>query len=65
MVIPGPLWIGHRRAFPSTGAQLSLAGFKLGQMVARILQSAERQWVAEGFPEAARAEAIVAALIPA
>ncbi|MFM8499680.1 MAG: CCA tRNA nucleotidyltransferase [Chakrabartia sp.] len=51
--------------FPITGGAIVARGVQAGPEVARILQAAERQWVAEGFPDTGRAEAILAALIPA
>lgn len=62
---PRPLMDWTPPRFPINGGAIVARGIQAGPEVARILQSAERQWVAEGFPEAARAEAIVAALIPA
>jgi len=62
---PRPLMDWAPPRFPINGGAIVARGVQAGPEVARILQSAERQWVAEGFPEAARAEAIVAALIPA
>ncbi|MEY5008223.1 MAG: hypothetical protein RL764_1539 [Pseudomonadota bacterium] len=62
---PRPLMDWTPPRFPINGGAIVARGVQAGPEVARILQSAERQWVAEGFPEAARAEAIVAALIPA
>lgn len=62
---PWPLMDWTPPRFPINGGAIVARGVQAGPEVARILQSAERQWVAEGFPEAARAEAIVAALIPA
>ncbi|WP_294392706.1 CCA tRNA nucleotidyltransferase [uncultured Sphingomonas sp.] len=40
--------------FPLTGGQLIALGLSPGPIVARTLQAIERQWVAEGFPEAER-----------
>ena len=44
--------------FPLTGGAIVARGIKAGPDVARLLQAAEAQWLAEGFPDAARAEAI-------
>lgn len=44
--------------FPITGGAIVARGIKAGPDVARLLQQAEAQWVAEGFPDQPRAEAI-------
>ena len=49
--------------FPLSGGAIVARGVQAGPDVARILQAAERQWVAEGFPDAARVEAILAGLL--
>ena len=49
--------------FPVTGGRIVARGIKAGPDVARILKAAEAQWVAEGFPDAARANEIAGALI--
>lgn len=41
-------------AFPLKGGAIVARGIGAGPMVARILQTVEAQWVAEGFPDAAR-----------
>lgn len=43
---------------PLSGGAIVARGIKAGPEVARLLQAAEAQWVAEGFPDAARAEQI-------
>jgi poly(A) polymerase len=48
---------------PISGGDIVARGVKAGPEVARILQAVERQWVAEGFPDAARVEDILAGLI--
>lgn len=45
-------------AFPISGGAIVARGIKAGPDVARILKAVERQWVSEGFPDSARAEAI-------
>lgn len=45
-------------AFPLTGGAIVARGIKAGPDVARLLQKTEAQWIAEDFPEQARAEAI-------
>lgn len=54
-------WTAPR--FPLTGGAIVARGIQAGPDVARILQTAERQWVAEGFPDAARAAAIIDQLV--
>lgn len=49
--------------FPLSGGAIVSRGISAGPHVARILQAVERQWVAEGFPEVARAEAIADDLV--
>ena len=44
--------------FPLTGGAIVARGIKAGPDVARLLQAAEAQWLAEGFPDTARAEQI-------
>lgn len=44
--------------FPLTGGAIVARGIKVGPDVARLLQAAEAQWVAERFPDAARVEQI-------
>ena len=46
-------------AFPIKGGMIVARGITAGPQVARILQAVERRWVAEGFPAAARIEAIL------
>lgn len=45
--------------FPLKGGAIIARGVTAGPQVARILQTVERQWVAEGFPDTARIEAIL------
>ena len=49
--------------FPLTGGAIVARGVKAGPDVARILQAIERQWVDEGYPDVARAEAIADQLV--
>lgn len=49
--------------FPLTGGAIVAKGVQAGPDVARILQATERQWVAEGFPDAARIDEILDSLI--
>jgi poly(A) polymerase len=44
--------------FPIKGGDLVALGLTAGPVVAKTLQAVERQWVEEGFPDAARASAI-------
>ncbi len=48
--------------FPLTGGAIVARGVQAGPEVARILQAVERQWVDEGFPDEARANAIADSL---
>ena len=50
-----------RPVLPVKGGDLVARGLRAGPAVAATLQAIERRWVAEGFPDAARVEAIVAA----
>lgn len=43
---------------PLSGGAIVARGVKAGPDVARLLKSVEQQWVAEGFPDATRADAI-------
>ncbi|MEO0589130.1 MAG: CCA tRNA nucleotidyltransferase [Pseudomonadota bacterium] len=45
--------------FPLKGGQIVARGVGAGPEVARILQSVERRWVEEGFPDSARIEALL------
>lgn len=49
--------------FPLTGGAIVAKGVQAGPDVARILQTAERQWVEEGFPGDDRVTAILESLI--
>ncbi|GAA4775240.1 CCA tRNA nucleotidyltransferase [Stakelama sediminis] len=44
--------------FPLTGGAIVARGVAKGPEVARLLQRAEAQWIAEGFPDASRVETI-------
>ncbi len=46
--------------FPMSGGAIIARGVPAGPQVAAILQRIERQWVAEGFPDFGRVEAIAA-----
>ncbi len=45
--------------FPLKGGEIVARGVAAGPEVARVLQSVERRWVAEGFPDSARIEALL------
>ena len=45
--------------FPLKGGQVVARGVAAGPDVARILQAVEARWVAEGFPDAARIQALL------
>jgi poly(A) polymerase len=47
--------------FPLKGGQIVARGVKAGPEVARILKEVEARWVAEGFPQPARIEALLGA----
>ncbi|MBU7579771.1 MAG: CCA tRNA nucleotidyltransferase [Porphyrobacter sp.] len=47
-------------AFPLKGGAIVARGVTAGPAVARLLQAVEARWVAEGFPDAARIEEILA-----
>jgi poly(A) polymerase len=51
--------------FPLTGGAIVARGVHAGPAVARLLHAVERQWVAQGFPDKARAEAIADAVVAA
>jgi poly(A) polymerase len=42
-------------AFPLRGGDIVARGIKAGPQVARLLREVEDRWIAEGFPDAARA----------
>lgn len=45
--------------FPLKGGQIVARGVAAGPEVARLMQTVERRWVAEGFPDMARVDAIL------
>ena len=47
-------------ALPLKGGEIVARGISAGPEVARILKEIERRWVAEGFPDRARVEAMLA-----
>ena len=49
----------ERPTFPLKGGAIVERGVAAGPQVARILQTVERRWVAEGFPDEARVEAML------
>lgn len=49
--------------FPLKGGAIVARGVGAGPEVARILQTVERQWVAEGFPDERRVEAILSEVL--
>lgn len=46
-------------AFPLKGGAIVARGVHAGPEVARVLQTVEARWIAEGFPDAARIEALL------
>jgi len=53
----------QRPVFVLTGKDIIARGVRPGPDVARLLQAAERQWVAEGFPPIERLNQIADALV--
>lgn len=49
----------HAPTLPLKGGEIVSRGVDAGPEVARILQSIERQWVVEGFPDRTRVEAML------
>jgi poly(A) polymerase len=49
--------------FPLSGGAIVARGVAKGPEVARLLRAVEDQWIAEGFPDAARADAIADQLV--
>ena len=47
-------------ALPLKGGEIVARGIGAGPQVARVLQAVERRWVAEGFPDRARVEQLLA-----
>ena len=45
--------------FPLKGGAIVARGVTAGPAVARVLQSVEARWVAEGFPDPARIDALL------
>ncbi|HEY6815405.1 MAG TPA: CCA tRNA nucleotidyltransferase, partial [Croceibacterium sp.] len=45
--------------FPLKGGAIVARGVSAGPEVARILRAVEQRWIAEGFPDAARAGALL------
>lgn len=46
--------------FPLKGGEIVKRGVTAGPLVARVLQAVEARWVAEGFPDTARIDALLA-----
>jgi hypothetical protein len=57
-------WLNQLRNVPGTPV-VSPELLHAGPAVARLLHAVERQWVAQGFPDKARAEAIADAVVAA
>jgi poly(A) polymerase len=49
---------------PLKGGEIVARGVSAGPQVARILQNVESRWVAEGFPDRARVEELLAGELP-
>ena len=56
----GPLAGWSLPAFPLKGGAIVARGITAGPAVARLLQAVEARWIAEGFPDAGRIDAILA-----
>ncbi len=61
---PAPLTGWEPPAFPLTGGAIVARGISAGPEVARLLKQVEARWVAEGFPDEARIEQLLAEAIP-
>jgi poly(A) polymerase len=55
----GPLKGWELPTFPLKGGEIVARGVKAGPEIARILQTVEARWVAEGFPPRERAVALL------
>ncbi len=55
----------QRPEFPLKGGEIVKRGVAAGPAVAAILQAVERRWIAEGFPDRHRVQALLAAEIAA
>ena len=55
----GPLRDWEPPEFPLKGGEIVKRGVDAGPQVARILQTVEQRWVAEGFPDTVRIEALL------
>jgi poly(A) polymerase len=62
-IVPDALVDWTPPVFPLKGGAIVASGIVAGPEVARIMQAAEAQWIAEGFPDAARVRAIVDGLV--
>lgn len=56
----GPLAGWNLPVFPLRGGAIVARGITAGPAVARLLQAVEARWIAEGFPDAGRIDAILA-----
>lgn len=56
---PGPIVGWDRPNLPLKGGEIVRRGVQAGPSVARILQSVERRWLMENFPDAPRVSAIL------
>ena len=45
--------------FPLKGGEIVARGVRAGPEVARVLRAVEARWMAEGFPDAARVQALL------
>jgi poly(A) polymerase len=56
---PAPLAGWDIPVLPLKGGEIVARGVAAGPEVARILRAVEARWIAEGFPERARVEALL------
>lgn len=61
---PGDIASWQVPSFPLKGGAIVQRGVGAGPEVARILQAVEARWIAEGFPDAARVEALLTEELP-
>ncbi len=59
-----PVKVWQRPIFPLKGGTIVERGVAAGPQVARIMQTVERRWVAEGFPGSARVEELLTEELP-
>ena len=60
----GPLKDWTAPTFPLKGGEIVARGVAAGPQVARILQTVERRWIEEGFPDTQRVGQILTEELP-